>query len=159
MTAKVTNDAVAFIRSLAELQGRNADWAEKAVREAATFSANGALQEHVIDIIARNEADLLRQVDGRVVEIANGDMRHLVTKDAGIEAIDPGWISRFLAVITDPNVAFILLLIGVYGLIFEFTSPGHGRPRGRRHDLPAAGPPKSVKLCPLTGSRTVRKIG
>jgi membrane-bound serine protease (ClpP class) len=124
MAAKVTNDAIAFIRSLAELRGRNADWAEKAVREAATLTANGALQANVIDIIARNPADLLRQVDGRTVEVLGGETRHLATKDAILEAIDPGWISRFLAVITDPNVALILMLVGVYGLIFEFMSPG-----------------------------------
>jgi membrane-bound serine protease (ClpP class) len=124
MTAKVTNDAVALIRSLAELHGRNADWAEKAVREAASLSANAALGEHVIDLIAKNPADLLKQVDGRTVEVAGGEVRHLATKDAVVETIDPGWASRFLAVITDPNVALILLLIGVYGLIFEFTSPG-----------------------------------
>jgi membrane-bound serine protease (ClpP class) len=124
MTAKVTNDAIAFIRSLAELRGRNADWAEKAVREAATLSANGALQANVIDIIARSPTDLLRQVDGRTVEVLGGETRHLATKDAILEAIDPGWISRFLAVITDPNVALILMLVGVYGLIFEFMSPG-----------------------------------
>jgi membrane-bound serine protease (ClpP class) len=124
MTAKVTNDAVAFIRSLAELRGHNADWAEKAVREAATLSANGALQANVIDLIARDPAELLRQVDGRVVEVASGKTRHLATKDAVLQAIDPGWISRFLAVITDPNVAFILLMVGIYGLIFEFWSPG-----------------------------------
>jgi membrane-bound serine protease (ClpP class) len=124
MTAKVTNDAVAFIRSLAELRGRNADWAEKAVREAATLSANGALQANVIDLIARSPTDLLRQVDGRTVEVAGGETRHLATKDAVLEAIEPGWISRFLAVITDPNVALILMLVGIYGLIFEFMSPG-----------------------------------
>ncbi|WP_246801270.1 NfeD family protein [Bradyrhizobium genosp. L] len=123
MTAKVTNDAVAFIRSLAELRGRNADWAEKAVREAATLSANAALQAGVIEIVARDPADLLRQVDGRMVEIA-GKTQHLATKDLALEAIEPGWISRLLAVITDPNVAFILLMVGIYGLIFEFMSPG-----------------------------------
>lgn len=123
MAEKTTNDAVALIRSLAELHGRNADWAEKAVREAASLSANAALKEHVIDIIARDQADLLRQVDGRSVEVA-GQRRQLATRDDVIEAIDPGWASRFLAVITDPNVALILLLIGVYGLIFEFVSPG-----------------------------------
>jgi membrane-bound serine protease (ClpP class) len=123
MTEKVTNDAVALIRSLAELRGRNAEWAEKAVREAASLSAKAALGEHVIDIIARDQADLLKQVDGRTVEIA-GETRHLATRDAVVEAIDPGWVSRFLAVITNPNVALILLLIGVYGLIFEFSSPG-----------------------------------
>lgn len=123
MGEKATNDAVALLRSLAELHGRNADWAEKAVREAASLSANAALQERVIDLIARDPADLLRQVDGRSVEVA-GQKRQLATRDAVIEAIDPGWASRFLAVITDPNVALILLLIGVYGLIFEFSSPG-----------------------------------
>jgi membrane-bound serine protease (ClpP class) len=124
MTAKATNDAVAFIRSLAELRGRNADWAEKAVREAATLSANAALQANAIDLVARDPADLLKQVDGRVVEVAGGRTQRLATKDALIEAIDPGWISRFLAVITDPNMAFILLMVGIYGLIFEFMSPG-----------------------------------
>ncbi|MDA9436390.1 NfeD family protein [Bradyrhizobium sp. CCBAU 51627] len=124
MTAKVTNDAVAFIRSLAELRNRNADWAEKAVREAATLSANGALQEKVIDLVARDPAELLRQIDGRVVEVAGGKTQRLATKNLVVEAVDPGWISQFLAVITDPNVAFILLMVGIYGLIFEFVSPG-----------------------------------
>jgi membrane-bound serine protease (ClpP class) len=108
MTMKATNDAVAFIRSLAELRGRNTDWAEKAVREAATLSANAALQANVIDFIARDPAELLRQVDGRMVEVAGGKTQHLATKDAVVEAIEPGWIARSLAVITDPNVAFVL---------------------------------------------------
>jgi membrane-bound serine protease (ClpP class) len=124
MTAKLTNDAVAFIRSLAELRGRNADWAEKAVREAATLSPNGALQAKAIDLIARDPAELLSKIDGRVVEVAGGKTQRLATKDDVLETIDPGWISRFLAVITDPNVALILLMVGVYGLIFEFVSPG-----------------------------------
>ncbi|MDH2353630.1 nodulation protein NfeD [Bradyrhizobium sp. SSUT18] len=124
MTAKATNDAVALIRSLAELRNRNADWAEKAVREAATLSANAALQAHAIDLVARDQAELLRELDGRVVEVAGGKTQRLATKDAVVEAIDPGWISRFLAVITDPNVAFILLMLGIYGVIFEFISPG-----------------------------------
>lgn len=124
MTAKVTNDAVAFIRSLAELRGRNADWAEKAVRDAATLSANAALQAHVIEFTAHDPADLLRQIDGRTVELAGGKTLRLATKDAVIEAIDPNWISRVLAVITDPNIAFVLLMVGIYGLIFEFMSPG-----------------------------------
>ncbi|MGY4473213.1 NfeD family protein [Bradyrhizobium sp. USDA 3364] len=124
MTAKVTNDAVAFIRSLAELRGRNADWAEKAVRDAATLSANAALQANVIEFTARDPADLLRQLDGRTVELAGGKTQRLVTKDAVIEAIDPTWLARALAVITDPNIAFVLLMVGIYGLIFEFMSPG-----------------------------------
>lgn len=124
MMAKATNDAVAFIRSLAELRGRNADWAEKAVREAASLSASAALQANVIDLIARDQVELLRQIDGRIVELPGGDRRHLATKDATVEMIDPGWISQFLSIITNPNVAFILLLVGIYGLIFEFMSPG-----------------------------------
>ncbi|MHC2332455.1 NfeD family protein [Bradyrhizobium sp. USDA 4454] len=124
MTAKVTNDAVAFIRSLAELRGRNADWAEKAVRDAATLSANAALQAHVIEFTAHDTAGLLRQVDGRTVELAGGKTQALATRDAVIEAIDPTWLARVLAVITDPNIAFVLLMVGIYGLIFEFMSPG-----------------------------------
>src|SRR5947199_9782738 len=124
MTAKATSDAVALIRSLAELRGRNAEWAEKAVREAESLSASAALQAKVIDLVARDQAELLRQIDGRTVEVAGGDTRQLATRDAGREAIDPGWISGFLRVITDPNVAFILMLVGIYGLIFELSSPG-----------------------------------
>ena len=124
MMAKATNDAVALIRSLAELRGRNADWAEKAVREAESLSASAALQAKVIDLVARDQAELLRQIDGRTVEVAGGDTRHLMTRDAAREAIDPGWTSGFLRVITDPNVAFILMLVGIYGLIFELSSPG-----------------------------------
>jgi membrane-bound serine protease (ClpP class) len=94
------------------------------VREAASLSANAALQANVIDLVARDQAELLRQIDGRTVEVAGGETRQLATRDAAREAIDPGLISRFLRVITDPNVAFILMLVGIYGLIFELSSPG-----------------------------------
>jgi membrane-bound serine protease (ClpP class) len=123
MTAKITNDAVALIRSLAELRGRNADWAEKAVREAASLSASAALQQHVIEIIAQNPADLLQQANGRTVEVA-GRKHMLATRDLTVEMLEPGWLIRLLSVITDPNVAIILMLAGVYGLVFEFSSPG-----------------------------------
>jgi membrane-bound serine protease (ClpP class) len=124
MTAKATNDAVAQIRSLAELRGHNADWAEKAVREAASLSATAALQAKVIDLVARNPAELLQLIDGRTVELAGGEKRQLATKGLTIERLDPGWLIRLLSVITNPSVAFILLLVGVYGLIFEFSTPG-----------------------------------
>jgi membrane-bound serine protease (ClpP class) len=124
LAAKATNDAVALIRSLAELRGRNADWAEKAVREAASLSASGALQARVIDLVARDQADLLQQVDGRTVELANGETRQLATSGAAVERLEPGWLIQLLSVITDPNVAFILLIVGIYGLIFEFSTPG-----------------------------------
>ncbi|MEP9374696.1 nodulation protein NfeD [Mesorhizobium sp. KR1-2] len=123
MMAKVINDAVAFIRSLAELRGRNADWAEKAVREAASLSATAALQQHVIEIIARDPADLLQQANGRTVEVA-GKKDALATNDLTIETLEAGGLIRLLSIITDPNVAIILLLVGVYGLVFEFSSPG-----------------------------------
>src|SRR5260370_36364213 len=101
MTAKATNDAVALIRSLAEMRGRNADWAEKAVREAASLSASSALQANVIELVARNPAELLQLIDGRPVERAGGDMRQLATKGLTIERLDPGWLIRLLSVITD----------------------------------------------------------
>jgi len=123
LTAKVTNDAVAFIRSLAELRHRNADWAEAAVREAASLSALAALDKGVIDVVARSPEELLARIDGREVEVM-GQQRRLATRDLSIRPDEPGWLIRLLAVITDPNVAFILMLVGVYGLIFEFSNPG-----------------------------------
>ncbi|MER8592848.1 nodulation protein NfeD [Mesorhizobium sp. M1182] len=123
MIAKATNDAVALIRSLAELRGRNAEWGEKAVREAASLSAGAALQQHVIDFVARDTPELLQLADGRTVEIA-GKKEALATKGLPVETLEPGWLIRLLAVITDPNIAVILMLVGVYGLVFEFTSPG-----------------------------------
>ena len=123
MTAKITNDAVAFIRSLAELRGRNVDWAEKAVREAATLSPSAALDAHVIDVVAADATELLDRIDGRTVDVAGGK-RVLATKGLPVETIEPGWLIRLLAVVTDPNVAVILMLVGVYGLLFEFMSPG-----------------------------------
>ena len=123
MMAKVTNDAVALIRSLAEMRGRNGDWGEKAVRQAASLSANAALQEHVIDFVARDTTELLQLADGRTVEVA-GRKEVLATKGLPVETLEPGWFIRLLAVITDPNTAIILMLVGVYGLVFEFTSPG-----------------------------------
>jgi membrane-bound serine protease (ClpP class) len=123
MTAKITNDAVALIRSLAELRGRNADWGEKAVRDAATLTANAALDAHVIDVVARDQAELLAAIDGRKIDVA-GSSRILKTKGLPVETLDPGWLNRLLAVITDPNVAILLMLVGVYAILFEFMSPG-----------------------------------
>lgn len=120
---KILNDAVAFLRSLAQLRGRNAEWAERAVRDAATLTAADALKERVVDIVARDVADLLVQIDGRTVSTASGDQR-IDTKDASIVSVDPTLRIKFLNAIADPNLAFILLLIGVYGILFEMYSPG-----------------------------------
>jgi membrane-bound serine protease (ClpP class) len=121
--AKAINDAVAYIRSLAEFRGRNAEWAESAVRDAASLSANAALEQRVIDLVAASAEDLFKQVHGREVAVAGGNVR-LDTRDLRQETVEPDWRNRVLGVITNPNVALILMMIGVYGLIFEFMSPG-----------------------------------
>jgi membrane-bound serine protease (ClpP class) len=123
MQDKMVNDAVAYIRSLAQLRGRNADWAEKAVREAASLSASEALDEGVIDLIARDLDDLLARIDGRTVEVAGGE-RTIETADAVVVTIEPDWRAELLGLITNPNVAYILMLIGIYGIILEFYNPG-----------------------------------
>jgi membrane-bound serine protease (ClpP class) len=122
-TRKVVNDAVAYIRSLAELHGRNADWAAEAVRTAASLPASEALRLHVIDVIADDIPDLLRQIDGRSATVA-GKAQRLTTAGLNIALMPPDWRTTLLAVVTDPNVAFILMLVGVYGLLFEFLNPG-----------------------------------
>ena len=123
MSAKAINDAVAFIRSLAEMRGRNADWAEQAVREAASLSATQARERNVIDLVADDPAALLAAIDGRRVE-AGGVERTLATAGLAIEPIEPGMLTRMLGVLSNPNVAFLLMIIGFYGLIFEFSNPG-----------------------------------
>ena len=120
---KVINDAIAYIRSLAELRGRNADWAEKAVRDAATLTASAALKEGVIDLIADDVAELLAKVDGRVVKTPAGEVR-LETRGRQVVELKPDWKTEVMQVISDPNVALILMTIGIYGILFEFWHPG-----------------------------------
>lgn len=123
LAAKRVADASAYIRSLAQLRGRNADWAERAVREAVSLPAAEALQMHVVDVIADDVPGLLRQLDGREVRTAAGVQR-LQTRDATVIAFEEDWRSRLLSVITNPSLALLLMMVGVYGLIFEFSSPG-----------------------------------
>lgn len=120
---KIINDAVAYIRGLAQLRGRNQEWAEKAVREAASLPAADALKINVIDIIASSTTDLLQQIDGREVMVL-GQKQQLQTAGLTLKEINPDWRSRFLSVITNPNIAYILMLVGIYGLILEFSNPG-----------------------------------
>ena len=120
---KVVNDAVAYIRGLAELRGRNADWAEQAVRGAASLSANEALKQNVIDIVARDLPDLLEQLDGRKVRIGNNAVA-LATRNLTLATMKPDWRVELLSVITNPTIAYGLLLIGIYGLLFEGYNPG-----------------------------------
>jgi membrane-bound serine protease (ClpP class) len=123
MERKVTNDAVAYIRGLAELRGRNADWAEEAVRNAASLQASVALSKNVIDLIARDIPDLLAQLDGRDIKLASGTVK-LATRGFVIEHIQPDWRTQILSVITNPTIAYGLLLIGIYGLLLEGYNPG-----------------------------------
>ena len=125
MSAKQINDASAYIRGLAQLRGRNVEWAEQAVRQAHSLSAEEALQRKVIDYLASDLADLLRQLQGKHFKAANMDVR-LQTVGAPLISLEPDWRTRLLAVITNPSVALILMMIGVYGLIFEFSNPGSG---------------------------------
>jgi membrane-bound serine protease (ClpP class) len=120
---KVLNDAVAYLRTLAELRNRNADWAEKAVREAATLTANDALKERVIEVIAADVTELMSTIDGRMVTTTGGEVR-LATRGTAIDVLEADWKMRFLSAVAEPDVAFILLLIGLYGIFFEFMSPG-----------------------------------
>ncbi|NDP49574.1 MAG: nodulation protein NfeD [Sulfuriferula multivorans] len=122
-TRKVVHDASAYIRGLAELRGRNIEWAERAVREAVSLQASEALDLKVIDLVATDLDDLLKQIDGRSVKM-NGQTVILDTANATIERVMPDWRSRLLAVIGDPGIAYILMLLGIYGLIYEFSNPG-----------------------------------
>lgn len=123
MERKVLNDAIAYIRGLAELHGRNADWAEKAVVDAATLTATEALEENVIDLIAANEAELLEMIDGRTVRLGDSDVV-LETAGLAIDVVEPSWRIKFLSTIANPQIALLLLLVGVYGLLFEGYNPG-----------------------------------
>lgn len=120
---KAINDAIAYIRSLAQMRGRNAEWAAAAVREAASLPASEALAEGVIDLMAEDVPDLLAKIDGREVRIGERSVR-LQTKGLTVVSIAPDWRARLLAVITDPNVAYLLMIIGTYGIIFEIMNPG-----------------------------------
>jgi membrane-bound serine protease (ClpP class) len=123
MEHKMVNDAVAYIKGLANMRGRNAEWAEKAVREAATLTAEEAVKQNVIDLVASDVGDLLHKLNGRKLTI-QGRQITLATSGLVLETFKPDWRNRLLSVLTDPNIAYILMLLGIYGLLFEFSNPG-----------------------------------
>jgi len=125
LTSKQVSDAAAYIRGLAQLRGRNVEWAERAVREAASLSAEEALREGAIDLVAADMRELLAKLEGREIKTAGGIVRLALT-DAAIEDVQPDWRTRVLQVITNPSIALLLLLFGVYGLYFELATPGFG---------------------------------
>lgn len=123
MEEKMLNDSIAYIRGLAQTRGRNQAWAERAVREAASLQADEAVKQNVADLIATDVDDLLKKLNGRKIALSGGDVT-LKTVGLKVTSIDPDWRSQLLSVITDPNVAYILMLLGVYGLFFELWNPG-----------------------------------
>lgn len=127
MEQKIVNDAVAYIKSLSQLRGRNAEWAERAVREGASLAAEDALRLGVIDLMADSLTGLLGQLDGRVVEVAGSPVT-LATAGLAVNRHSVDWRSEFLGVITNPNIAYMLMLAGIYGLLIEFYNPGIGVP-------------------------------
>lgn len=127
MTLKMTNDAVAYIRSLAKLRGRNADWAEQAVRKAVSLPADQAAQQGVVDFVANDVTDLLAKANGRKVSVL-GTTATIAASGATLKTIEPGWRTQLLALITDPQIAYLLFLLGVFGIVFELAHPGMAAP-------------------------------
>jgi membrane-bound serine protease (ClpP class) len=127
MTRKAVSDAAAYIRGLAQMRGRNADWAEQAVRESVSLSATEALKLRVVDYVAADLPDLLKALDGKKINVLGREVI-LATEDAPRLAYEPDWRARLLGVITNPSVAIILMMIGIYGLFFEFSNPGFVAP-------------------------------
>jgi membrane-bound serine protease (ClpP class) len=127
MARKAMNDAAAYLRGLAQMRGRNADWAERAVRESVSLTAEEALKQKVIDVVAPDVPSLLAQLDGRTLT-ALGQARRLATKGVVPVEFAPDWRTRLLAAVTHPSVALLLMTIGIYGLVFEFMNPGFVAP-------------------------------
>jgi len=123
MEKKIINDAAAYIRGLAKLRERNEEWAEKAVREGVSLTAEEALEKGVIDIMANSVTDLFKQLHGKTIDLKSRSVT-LDTEALIVERIKPDWRSNLLSIITDPNIAYVLMLVGIYGLIMEFSNPG-----------------------------------
>jgi membrane-bound serine protease (ClpP class) len=123
MSEKVTNDAAAFIRTIAEKRNRNLEWAEESVRKSVAITEIEALRKKVIDLIAMDEQDLLNKIDGREIAVTGGK-KILETKNARVERIEMEWVEKFLNMLSDPNIAYVLMMLGFYGLLFELYSPG-----------------------------------
>ncbi|MYD45092.1 MAG: nodulation protein NfeD [Gammaproteobacteria bacterium] len=126
MDRKILEDSVAYIKSLAELRGRNVEWAEKTVREAANLTASEALELNVTDYIAEDVRHLLEQIHGATIENVNGNTVVLDTADALVVEIETDWVYEFLKIITNPNVAYLLLIVGINAIIIELYNPGLG---------------------------------
>lgn len=124
MSEKVVNDLAAYVRSLAEKRNRNTEWAEASIRESASITETEALNKNVIDFVANDLGDLIGKLHGREVALDTGEKAVLVTKGAIVERFEPNWRDRALSTIANPNIAYILLMIGIYGIFFELMNPG-----------------------------------
>jgi membrane-bound serine protease (ClpP class) len=124
LTEKIENDAVAIVRSVAQTRGRNVDWVEQAVRQSVNVSAREALELKVVDLIASDYPALLRALDGREVEVTGGQKVTLRTADADLRTLPMSWPERLIQTIADPNIAYLLMTVGMYGLIYELANPG-----------------------------------
>lgn len=127
MSRKQVNDAAAYLRGLAQLRGRNADWAERAVREAVSLTAGEALKQNVIEFVAADVPALMARLDGHSVTVL-GQPRRLATRGAALVELEPDWRTNTLGAIANPSVALLLMTIGIYGLVFEFMNPGYVAP-------------------------------
>lgn len=123
MSEKVVNDMVAYVRSIAKERGRNQDWAEKAIRESVSITADVAVKEKVVDLVARDLDELLELLDGREIVLNKGKIK-IVTKGVQLTYVTPGWRDRVLNTISNPNIAYVLMMIGMAGLYFELSHPG-----------------------------------
>lgn len=128
MTRKIVNDSAAYLRALAQMRGRNVDWADSAVRDGVSLTAEEALRQQVIDFIAPDLPTLLAQAHGRTVQLHDGTTHTLNTQGASVVSLETDWRTGLLSLITDPTMAYLLLMVGIYGIYFELTSPGFGLP-------------------------------
>jgi membrane-bound serine protease (ClpP class) len=120
---KATNDAAAFIRAIAEKRKRNLEWAEESVRRSVSITEVEAVEEKVVDLVARNEQDLIQQINGRVIDLNTGS-KAIQTANATVETVEMSTVEKILDMISDPNIAYILMMLGIYGVLFELYSPG-----------------------------------
>lgn len=124
MEGKILNDTVAYIKTIAKQRGRNEQWAERAVRESVSVKEDEALKLDVIDLVSPSLEDLLGRIDGRQIEISPGNVIALKAKGLEIKTLKMSFRDQFLSIISNPNIAYILLMLGIYGLFFELANPG-----------------------------------
>ncbi len=153
MGEKIVNDTVSYIKTIAKTRGRNVDWGEKAVRKSVSITEEEAVKLNVVDFISPDIQDLLSKIDGKVVKF-DGVTRTLLTKGVKPRSLEMSWRYRFLDIISNPSIAYILLMLGIYGIFFELSNPGAILPGSRRRDIP-----HPCLLCPADASHQFCRSG